>query len=111
MPIYEYECKKCGSILEAFRKINDPPLKKCESNGCKGKLRRIMSNSSFVLKGSGWYVTDYPSEARKKGMESEKKSTESKKTKDKKTSKATAPKNEKKPSASKPSKNKAVSSN
>ena len=111
MPIYEYKCQKCGSPLEAIQKINDPPLKKCESNGCKGKRRRIMTNSSFVLKGSGWYVTDYPSEARKKGMESEKKSTEPKKAKDKKISKSKASNNGEKPPVSKPPKNKAVSSN
>lgn len=111
MPIYEYECQKCGSTLEALQKISASPLKKCRSNGCKGKLRRIMSNSSFVLKGSGWYVTDYPSEARKKGLESEKKSTESKKDKGKKASGSTAPDNKQKPSTSKPAEKKAVSSN
>lgn len=111
MPIYEYECQKCGSTLEAFQKISDPPLKKCENTGCNGKLRRIMSNSSFVLKGSGWYVTDYPSEARKKGMESEKKPKESKKTHDKKASGSTASDNKKKPSVSKPAEKKAASSN
>jgi len=57
MPIYEYECEKCGRIVEALQGFNDPPLKKCKY--CKGKLRRIISLSSFQLTGSGWYATDY----------------------------------------------------
>ena len=56
MPIYEYECKKCG-VFEAMQKITDAPLKKCPT--CKGKVERIVSRTSFVLKGSGWYQTDY----------------------------------------------------
>ncbi len=111
MPIYEYECKKCGAQSEAIQKITDSPLKKCEKDGCNGKLRRLMSNSSFVLKGSGWYVTDYPSEARKKGLESEKKTTKPKTDKSKKTSKSEVPGNGKKPPTSKSAKDKKVSTN
>jgi len=111
MPIYEYECLKCGTHLEVLQKISDSPLKKCQSNGCGGKLRRLMSNSSFVLKGSGWYVTDYPSEARKKGIESEKKTTETKIDKGKKTSESKIPVNNKKSSDTKSTKNKTVSAN
>ncbi len=57
MPIYEYECSECGSIEEAFQKMSDSPLKECSK--CKGKLSKLVSHSSFHLKGSGWYVTDY----------------------------------------------------
>ena len=57
MPIYEYECKKCGRITEALQGFNDPPLKKCEY--CKGKLEKLISLSSFQLTGTGWYSTDY----------------------------------------------------
>ncbi|MBF0376857.1 MAG: zinc ribbon domain-containing protein [Desulfamplus sp.] len=57
MPIYEYECSVCGNVEEAFQKISDAPLKKC--NRCQGELSKIVSHSSFHLKGSGWYVTDY----------------------------------------------------
>lgn len=64
MPIYEYLCEKCGSELEAAQKITDPPL--AMHAECGGELKRLISNSSFHLKGSGWYVTDYPSESRKK---------------------------------------------
>jgi putative FmdB family regulatory protein len=57
MPIYEYECSECGQIEEAFQKMSDPPLSKCKH--CQGGLHKILSQSSFHLKGSGWYVTDY----------------------------------------------------
>lgn len=57
MPIYEYECMDCGRIEEAFQKISDEPLKVCRH--CNGRLHKLISQSSFHLKGSGWYVTDY----------------------------------------------------
>jgi len=57
MPIYEYECTQCGKIEEAIQKFSDKPLKKCRH--CSGKLHRLISQSTFHLKGSGWYVTDY----------------------------------------------------
>lgn len=57
MPIYEYKCRKCGRQFEAFQGITDPELKSCKF--CKGKVHKMVSLSSFSLKGSGWYVTDY----------------------------------------------------
>ena len=57
MPIYEYECLKCGSVEEALQKFSDKPLTKCRQ--CSGKLHKLISNTTFHLKGSGWYVTDY----------------------------------------------------
>ncbi len=57
MPIYEYECKKCGRITEELQSFSDPPLKKCKE--CKGKLEKLISLSSFQLTGTGWYATDY----------------------------------------------------
>lgn len=78
MPIYEYECQKCETIFEFMQSVSAKPLKTCTGVGCNGKVKRIVSASSFVLKGSGWYVTDYPSEARKKGMEQETKAAGSK---------------------------------
>ncbi|HXW84320.1 MAG TPA: zinc ribbon domain-containing protein [Candidatus Binataceae bacterium] len=56
MPIYEYQCPKCG-VFEVTQRITESPLKKCPT--CKAKVERILSRSSFVLKGSGWYATDY----------------------------------------------------
>lgn len=73
MPIYEYICDDCGAEFEVMQKITDTPLKECKK--CKGDLRRLISNSAFVLKGSGWYVTDYPSDSRKKGIEEETKNS------------------------------------
>ena len=57
MPIYEYKCRDCGKVFEIFQKISDKPLKECRF--CKGKLDKLISNCSFQLKGTGWYVTDY----------------------------------------------------
>jgi putative FmdB family regulatory protein len=57
MPIYEYECQKCGRVTEAFQKFSDAPLARCQH--CRGRLHKLISNTSFQLKGSGWYVTDY----------------------------------------------------
>ena len=56
MPIYEYSCQKCGTI-EVTQKITDNPLTKCPT--CKSKVKKLISNTSFQLKGTGWYVTDY----------------------------------------------------
>jgi putative FmdB family regulatory protein len=61
VPIYEYECAKCGHQTEALQKFSDPPLAKCEL--CHGKLMKLISHSTFHLKGSGWYVTDYASKS------------------------------------------------
>jgi len=57
MPIYEYECLKCGKTTEAMQRFSDPPLAKCAH--CEGRLRKLISMSTFHLKGSGWYTTDY----------------------------------------------------
>ena len=57
MPIYEYECSKCGRIGEVLQKFSDKSLKKCKH--CSGKLNKLISHSSFHLKGTGWYVTDF----------------------------------------------------
>ena len=56
MPIYEYECVKCGTF-EATQRITEKSLSKCPV--CKGRVKKLISNTSFQLKGTGWYVTDY----------------------------------------------------
>lgn len=58
MPIYEYECRGCGHEWDELEKISDSPKRKCPSCGAL-KAKRLVSRSSFVLKGSGWYVSDY----------------------------------------------------
>lgn len=82
MPIYEYLCEKCGSHIEVIQKISDAPLKRCAK--CRGKLEKTVSRTSFQLKGSGWYVTDYSrKEASGKGVPSD--TAKSEKVIDKKT--------------------------
>jgi putative FmdB family regulatory protein len=56
MPIYEYQCQKCGTF-EVTQRITEKPLNKCPT--CKAKVKKLISNTSFQLKGTGWYVTDY----------------------------------------------------
>ena len=58
MPIYEYECRECGSRLDALQKISDPPLRDCPE--CRQPvLKKLVSAPHFRLKGSGWYETDF----------------------------------------------------
>lgn len=57
MPIYEYQCQKCGAHLEKRQALSDEPLKICEK--CGGELVKKISLSGFQFKGGGWYVTDY----------------------------------------------------
>ena len=57
MPIYEYECDKCQNIVEAWQSMTDAPLTKCTE--CGGSLRKLISTSSFQLKGGGWYADGY----------------------------------------------------
>ncbi len=71
MPTYEYQCEGCQRVFEVRQRITDDPLTRCDA--CGGRVRRLLSPAPFILKGAGWYVTDYPSEARKKAMEGEKK--------------------------------------
>lgn len=56
MPIYEYHCETCGDF-DVMQKITAGPLRKCPT--CKSKVKKLMSNTAFQLKGTGWYVTDY----------------------------------------------------
>jgi len=74
MPIYEYECTKCGNIEEALQKFSDKPLTRC--GHCKGKLTKLVSQSTFHLKGSGWYVTDYANKPKDSAEPSKKDSAE-----------------------------------
>ncbi len=79
MPVYEYKCTQCNEQFEATQKITDDPLTVCSS--CGGDLKKLITNTSFVLKGSGWYVTDYPSSDRKRAAEKKKSATAGKDSK------------------------------
>jgi len=57
MPLYEYQCTKCGHRVEVIQRFDDPPLAVCEN--CGGEMKKLLSAPAFHLKGSGWYATDY----------------------------------------------------
>jgi len=65
MPIYEYKCRKCAEVTERIEGFHDDPLKKCPS--CSGKVERQISSGAFILKGTGWYATDYASKSHDHG--------------------------------------------
>ena len=62
MPLYEYQCKKCGHRFEKIQKFSDEPVKTCPK--CGGEVEQLLSAPAVQFKGGGWYVTDY---ARKGG--------------------------------------------
>jgi putative FmdB family regulatory protein len=103
MPIYEYQCKKCGEF-ETVQKITEPPLKRCPT--CRGKVTKLISNTSFHLKGTGWYITDYGrKDGKSKDSGSSSSSSESKDSKAEKSSSASDTKSsDSKSSDSKPAK-------
>jgi putative FmdB family regulatory protein len=99
MPIYEYECAKCGKRIEVIQKMSDKPLKKHAD--CGGTLHKLISAAGFQFKGTGWYVTDYA----RKGAKTE--SQESKETKETTSSKDSSSNGNKEGSGSKASAEKA----
>jgi putative FmdB family regulatory protein len=78
VPIYEYQCKKCGHRFERIQKFSDPPVKKCPE--CGGAVEQLLAAPAVQFKGSGWYVTDY---ARKGGGHSSKGEGDGAKSEDK----------------------------
>jgi putative FmdB family regulatory protein len=67
MPLYEYECDKCGHRFEKIQKFSDPPLDVCPK--CGGVLHKLQSAPAFQFKGTGWYVTDYAKSGASEGKE------------------------------------------
>ena len=57
MPIYEYQCKKCGHRFEKIQKHSDPEIRKCPE--CGGAVEKLITAAAAHFKGDGWYVTDY----------------------------------------------------
>ncbi len=57
MPLYEYECDKCGHRTEVIQRVGAPPIGPCDE--CGGEMKRLLSAPAFQFKGTGWYVTDY----------------------------------------------------
>ena len=76
MPIYEYECAKCGKRIEVIQKMSDKPLKKHAD--CGGTLHKLISAAGFQFKGTGWYVTDYARKDAKTESKEAKETTSSK---------------------------------
>jgi len=74
MPIYEYGCDHCDEIFEIFHKIDEDCKVVCPK--CLGPARKLISATNFILKGSGFYVNDYPSKSRKEGTKTEKEGPE-----------------------------------
>lgn len=93
MPLYEYQCKKCGHRFERIQKFSDAPLKTCPR--CSGKVERLISRAAVRFKGSGWYVTDYArkgaSESKGDADKSDAKPSEPAKSGDKKESTTKSP--------------------
>ena len=87
MPIYEYACKKCGEF-EVTQRITEDPLKKCPS--CGRKVTKLISQSAFHLKGSGWYATDYGKNGKTKSDSSDTKESKDTKTNTKDSSASTS---------------------
>ena len=80
MPIYEYACKKCDGEFEISQRITDEPLKRylCPHCGKRTAVTKLISRSSFHLKGSGWYATDYGKNGAKSPNSDDTKKSESK---------------------------------
>lgn len=97
MPLYEYQCSKCGKVFEVIQKFSDPPLTVHE--GCGGEVVRLLSAPAFHFKGSGWYVTDY---AKSSSSSPEKSHSDSAKNGESKGETKTESKTESKPVESKP---------
>jgi putative FmdB family regulatory protein len=104
MPIYEYECRKCKTHIEAFQKVSDKPLTKCRN--CGGKLEKKLSAPAIQFKGSGWYVTDYAKTTKSDKTESDS-ATETKTEKTEKADKKTKESSPAKKTTDKPSSPKA----
>ena len=77
MPLYEYECEKCGHRFEKIQKFSDKMVKKCPE--CGGRVEQMISAPAVQFKGSGWYVTDYANKSHAPSSDGGKDSKESKK--------------------------------
>lgn len=99
MPIYEYECRKCGALTEVFQKMNAKPPAKCGK--CGGRLERRISAPAIQFKGSGWYVTDYAGNGKRAAEKAESEDAKADKKADKKKEGSPAKKTSEKASTTK----------
>jgi len=87
MPLYEYQCKKCGHRFEKIQKFSDKMVKKCPE--CGGPVEQMISAPSVQFKGSGWYVTDYAKKSQAPSSDSGSKDSKETKKEEKKPESAT----------------------
>ena len=76
MPIYEYQCSRCTNVFELLHKMDEDCKVVCPK--CMAPAKKMISATNFVLKGSGFYVNDYPSKSRKDGKRAEKEGSDKK---------------------------------
>jgi putative FmdB family regulatory protein len=74
MPIYEYQCNHCNDVFEIFHKIDEDCIVACPK--CLGPAKKLISATNFILKGSGFYINDYPTKSRREGEKAEKEGPE-----------------------------------
>ena len=84
MPLYEYQCAKCGERVEIIQRISDPPYTHCPK--CGGEMRKLISSPAIQFKGSGFYKTDYASKKPETSSETKSESKSESKTDGKSTS-------------------------
>ena len=101
MPLYEYQCKKCGHRFERIQKFSDPHVKKCPD--CGGAVEQVISAPAVQFKGAGWYVTDYAKKSGSGGSASSESDSAAKQ--ESKTDAKSESKKEEKPKAEKKVKN------
>ncbi|MFO7947565.1 MAG: FmdB family zinc ribbon protein [Armatimonadota bacterium] len=70
MPIYEFECEKCGHRFEVMMGFDEEPPRVCPQEGCEGKVTKLFSPPAIIFKGSGFHVNDYGSNGPKGGRSS-----------------------------------------
>ena len=98
MPLYEYQCQKCGHRFERIQRFSDAMVKKCPE--CGGKVEQMISAPAVQFKGSGWYVTDYARKSSPENAKAESKETSTNGSKEGSTDKPAAEKAGKKDSPS-----------
>ena len=104
MPLYEYQCKKCGHRFEKIQKFSDKMIKKCPD--CGGPVEQVISAPAVQFKGSGWYVTDYARKSHGSSSDSGKESKKEDKPKSEASSKETSKESSKETTSKKPDKHK-----
>jgi putative FmdB family regulatory protein len=87
MPLYEYQCKKCGHRFEKIQKFSDKPIKKCSE--CGGSVEQLLTAPAVQFKGSGWYVTDYAKKSQSPSSDSGNKDSKESKKDEKKSETST----------------------